>query len=125
MVSQHDPLFNYTYASQESYDVVGWRADALVGNSAADMMHDADVEAVADAYAVAVERRLPVLLTCRIIDEDGKPRWIRSAFQAVEEDGHLLLVASTRRVEAPMSRRATFKEVSEDDAGARPARGRS
>lgn len=125
MVSQHDPLFNYTYASQESHDVVGWRADALVGNSAADMMHDADVEAVADAYAVAVERRLPVLLTCRIIDEDGKPRWIRSVFQAVEEDGHLLLVASTRRVDAPMSRRATFKEVNADDAAARPAPDRS
>lgn len=120
MVSQHDPLGNYTYASPEAVDVVGWRADALVGNSSADMVHDADVETVADAYAVAVDRRRPVLITCRVIDEEGRPRWVRSVFRAVQDEGRFLFIAATRRVPAPESRRSSFKEVSEDDAAAPP-----
>ena len=106
------PDFTFTFVSEGSLSLVGYRPDELVNNTALkffDMVHPDDIDALAKANAQTLSLGQPLETTFRIIMKDGSVKWIweRSRIAETYPDGtpHILEgfytdITEQRRLEA-------------------------
>jgi PAS domain S-box-containing protein len=81
------PDFTFTYVSDGSYDLMGYMAEELTGNSSLkffDMVHPDDAETLAKQNEVTLSVGLPLDTTFRIITKDGSIKWIWERSSVVE-----------------------------------------
>ncbi|MCL2365391.1 MAG: ATP-binding protein [Defluviitaleaceae bacterium] len=91
------PDFTFTFVSSGSTALCGYKPEELIGNemtSFLDMVHEDDVQMLADRNAETLSIGLPLEVTFRIRMKDGTVKWIWERSDVVEfkEDGsaHLL-----------------------------------
>jgi len=106
------PDFTFTFVSEGCYNLVGYRADELVGNNSVkffDMVHPDDVGPLEALNAATLSVGLPLETTFRMVMRDGSIKWIWERSRVVEKnaDGmpHLLEgfytdITEQRRLEA-------------------------
>lgn len=110
MLSVHDTLGAFLYASPETVDVLGVDPEILIGNAAAENVPETDMATIGEAYEQAFVTMRPVRLRLRGADPDGET-WLESTFQAIRHGDAVRLVALTRRVPPPADFRASYTLV--------------
>ncbi|MCL2703126.1 MAG: ATP-binding protein [Defluviitaleaceae bacterium] len=81
------PDFTFTYVSDGCYDLLGYTAEELTGNSALkffDMVHPDDSVTLAKQNEVTLSIGLPLDTTFRMITKDGAVKWIWERSSVVE-----------------------------------------
>jgi PAS domain S-box-containing protein len=81
------PDFTFTYVSDGCFDLVGYTAEELTGNSALsffDMVHPDDAETLAKQNEVTLSIGLPLDTTFRIVTKDGSIKWVWERSSVVE-----------------------------------------
>lgn len=111
MLSVHDAVGAFLYASPETKTVLGIDPDDLVGQAAAENIPPADMATIGEAYEAAFTTMQPVRLRTRSPGPQGNI-WLESVFQAVQDNSAVRLVALTRRVDAPADHRASWQLIS-------------
>jgi len=106
------PEFTFTFVSQGSTALMGYRPDELIGNSTLaffDMVHPDDVGPLEELNKVTLSVGLPLETTFRIIMKNGTVKWIweRSRVVEINSDGTPYLlegfytdITEQRRLEA-------------------------
>ncbi|HEV2993003.1 MAG TPA: EAL domain-containing protein [Acidimicrobiia bacterium] len=79
LLSIYDDTGRFVFASPSHERVIGYTPDELLGRQAIELVHPAEREAVAQAFAGQIlEHRPPVPLEHRIRHRDGSWRWVES-----------------------------------------------
>ena len=91
------PEFTFTFVSNGSYALCGYRPDELIGNemtSFLNMLHEEDVEMLAQRNAETLSLGLPLEVTFRLRMKDGTVKWIWERSHVVEfnQDGSARLL---------------------------------
>ncbi len=106
------PAFTFTFVSEGSYALTGYRPEELMHNNAVkffDMVHHDDVALLAKQNAETLEIGLPLDTTFRLVMRDGSVKWIWERSRVVETypDGTPLIlegfytdITEQRRLEA-------------------------
>lgn len=90
MVSRHDPQGTYTYASPASRDLFGYEPEELVGRSAYEFLHPADVDDIRGANSALVNGGDKIEVRYRHRHKDGSYVDCEAIAHAVrDEDGDL------------------------------------
>ncbi|NMG59533.1 PAS domain S-box protein [Geitlerinema sp. P-1104] len=81
----------YTYISERSLEVLGYRSQDLLGRNAFELIYEKDLNWLRDAFAARVERQEPFQFEYRSVTEQGQVVWIdATGIPRLDEQGHLL-----------------------------------
>ena len=86
IITRCTPDGRFTYVSPAVATVLGYRPDEVLGKTAYDFMHPADVErlkATMTAYLAGPAAARTVQLDCRMIHKLGHPVWVESSPRAI------------------------------------------
>jgi two-component system, NtrC family, sensor kinase len=83
MISRHDPLGVYLYASPSSRRLVGYEPDELVGRSAYDLIHPDDRDEVARFHSQVLATSDLFTVPYRVIRKDRSVIWLESTVRTV------------------------------------------
>ena len=106
------PDFTFTFVSEGCYNLIGYTANELMGNSAVkffDMVHPEDVGALEKRNAETLSIGLPPETTFRMVMKDGTIKWVWERSRVVEKnrdgtprllEGFYTDITEQRRLEA-------------------------
>ncbi len=105
LLSVHTANGTYLYASPYSFELFGWSPEELLGRSAYDYVHPADVAKVAAEHTShCYLRGKPSSVRYRIRCKDGSYRWVETRSRGMLNEGQIeQIVCCTRQLdEAPV-----------------------
>ncbi len=109
MISRHDLLGVYLYASPSCRTLMGFAPDEMVGHSAFEFIHPDDLEKV-EASRKKLTQNLAMEVVCfRVCRKDGSYIWLESA-------NRLIMDEAGRPVEIQVSSRDITRRRAEEDA---------
>lgn len=81
----------YTYVSERSMEVLGYRHEDLLGRNFFDFVYEKDLDGLRESFATIVERQDPFHLEYRSVTEQGEVVWIAATgIPRIDNQGHLL-----------------------------------
>jgi PAS domain S-box-containing protein len=85
MISEHDPEGIYLYASPACLNMLGYEPEELIGRSAYEFFHPADLEAIRRSHSTIVEQPTVYTVTYRIRHSDGSYLWVETTSKTIRE----------------------------------------
>jgi len=101
MISKHDPNGVYTYVSPACHGLFGYTPDELLGKSAYDFFHPADMGEIRGRHDEILEKPISSTITYRIRHKKGHYVWVETTSKTVRHPhkGSVEeIVASTRDI---------------------------
>lgn len=82
---------HYTYVSERSLSVLGYRHEDLLGRNAFDLVYEDDFNWLRESFASNVEHQQPFQLEYRSVTEQGEVVWIAATgIPRIDDQGHLI-----------------------------------
>jgi PAS domain S-box-containing protein len=85
MISVHTPEGKYLYASPASRRLLGYEPEELIGRSAYDFFHPADLAAIQVSHSTIIEMPVVYTVAYRIRRKDGEYVWFETTSRTVRD----------------------------------------